>query len=98
MACLHITHLKTSYNDQRMNVVLGNVQAYVFDVLCWKCSVKVRTEMRELHKGKVMIESDDSWKVAKRRSGISHEYLLVPKTEPPFPVQPPTLFQVIGSI
>lgn len=40
MASLHGTHFETSYNDQGVNVVLGNVQAYVFYVLCWKSSAK----------------------------------------------------------
>lgn len=42
MENLHVTHLKTSYNDQSVNVELGNVQADVFYVLCWKSSAKVR--------------------------------------------------------
>lgn len=66
MASLHVTHLKTAYNDQSVNIVLGNVQAYVFHVLCWKNSAKVRKDMRELLKLMVIIEGDDSWQVAKR--------------------------------
>lgn len=62
----HVTHLETSYNNQSVNVVLGNVQAYVFYVLCWKSSAKVSKDMRELLNMTVIIEGNESWQVAKR--------------------------------